>query len=897
MPLPLTRSRFLSRLAVIFTVLPLAISCTTIQKEQAIKVSSDLNNQGFLLRQKGNNKEALEYHEKALALRERYLGPEDPLVATSLYDLGVAHFHLGNYDEAEVYYRRALEIRQKTLPADHLEVAGSLIRLADLYRNLGDYEKAEPLYKRALAIREKRLGPDHPDVAWSLASLAILYTRTKDYATAEVLLNRALDIRERKLGKNHWDVGMTLSFLSPVYLAKGDYDKAVSAAERSVDLLQQQFGPDHPWVADRMTTLARAYMAGKDYEAAKVEFNKALAIYQGRYGEIHPVIANNLMNQAILCAKQGEFDEALSLGSKAQNINQVFIQKIMMFTSERQKIIFLSQPIFLLPLDVYLSIVHQYSRDNPSAQEEAFNAWLKRKGVALEAQKRFQQTLIDLDTPDAAQVFEELIEVRGQLSGLIFAGDGGGDPNTYRDKYNALMKKRDDLELKLIQRSRGFAAHQNMENASSESVAMKLPSQTVLIDIAKVRMFDFQETRPGKPHYFAFIIRSGNKGDVAMLDLGSAVEIDRTVSVYRSAIKDPLKSSMMSRQIYTKVFEPIKAQLGDVREIFVSPDGKLNLIPFEILQDPNGRFLIEDYTFNYINAGRELIGFGEKREKGGKALLMGDPDFEWQSEEPDGRTVKGTFVYSKKQRQETTESSELRGLHFTNLPWTREEVIAIHELLGKENADSYVGREATEEILLQRESPSMLHLATHGFFLSEEENLSLEGGIFDKEFETIPLATKGAAPTGGIKIKNPLLRSGIVLAGANKVIKSGNVEKSDGIVTAEKILGLRLRGTDLVVLSACETGVGVAERGEGIFGLRRAFTQAGARSMVMSMWSVPDRETKELMLELYNNILSRKMNRCQALRQAALKQMALTKQRYGIPHPFYWGGFVFLGEP
>jgi CHAT domain-containing protein len=153
------------------------------------------------------------------------------------------------------------------------------------------------------------------------------------------------------------------------------------------------------------------------------------------------------------------------------------------------------------------------------------------------------------------------------------------------------------------------------------------------------------------------------------------------------------------------------------------------------------------------------------------------------------------------------------------------------------------------------------------------------------------------AATKRTRIENPLLRSGIALAGANHALKSEERGRSDGIVTAEKILGLRLRGTDMVVLSACETGMGEVKTGEGVFGLRRAFTQAGTRSLVMSMWSVPDKETKELMIEFYKNIQSGKMSRCRALRQAALEEMKVVKQRYGHANPFYWGAFVFLGEP
>jgi CHAT domain-containing protein len=193
-------------------------------------------------------------------------------------------------------------------------------------------------------------------------------------------------------------------------------------------------------------------------------------------------------------------------------------------------------------------------------------------------------------------------------------------------------------------------------------------------------------------------------------------------------------------------------------------------------------------------------------------------------------------------------------------------------------------------------TPRILHLATHGFFLKDIEFSPLKH-LSSKRGISIVKANKKNLSIQRIKIENPFLQSGFVLAGANSTLKSSDSKNFDGIVTAEKILGLKLMGTDMVVLSACNTGVGEAKRGEGVFGLRRAFTQAGAKSLVMSMWSVPDKETKELMVEFYKNILSGKMNRCQALRQAALKEFKIVKERYGFPNPLFWGAFVFMGEP
>ena len=190
----------------------------------------------------------------------------------------------------------------------------------------------------------------------------------------------------------------------------------------------------------------------------------------------------------------------------------------------------------------------------------------------------------------------------------------------------------------------------------------------------------------------------------------------------------------------------------------------------------------------------------------------------------------------------------------------------------------------------QIESPRILHLATHGFFLTDQQIKAL----IDRRALLLPDDTPLPAD---IRIENSLLHSGLALAGVNRALELGEVEGSDGLLTAEEVLGLRLHGTDLVVLSACNTGTGKVKTGEGVYGLRRAFAQAGTKGLVMSMWPVPDKETKELMETFYQQIYFGKMNRSEALRQAALRQMQVVKDRYGHTNPLFWGAFIFLGEP
>jgi CHAT domain-containing protein len=393
------------------------------------------------------------------------------------------------------------------------------------------------------------------------------------------------------------------------------------------------------------------------------------------------------------------------------------------------------------------------------------------------------------------------------------------------------------------------------------------------------------------------VLHAGPGDRVALLDLGDAEAIDRLVARFKMRIAssnapDRQDALMDSRELHAKIFVPLQRELGVVKEIFIAPDGNLNLLPFEVLQGPDGKFLIEDYTFYYLGSGRDLLGFGTSQRPGGKALLLGDPNFDLGPEEK-ASTLRQLALAAGTDDAGVKRSTDLRGFQFARLPGTRQEVRAIHALLGADKADLFTDKAALEEVLRQKGTPRILHLATHGFFLSDQDLASLRDD--DRGMRQSWLGAAPPAKAG--KIENPLVRSGIALAGANRALAGSDLAQSDGLVTAEKILGLRLRGTDLVVLSACETGLGDVKNGEGVFGLRRAFTQAGAKSLVMSMWAVPDRETQELMVAFYTNMLSGKMNRAQALRQAALSQMQVVKARHGAAHPFFWGAFVFLGEP
>jgi len=579
-------------------------------------------------------------------------------------------------------------------------------------------------------------------------------------------------------------------------------------------------------------------------------------------------------------------------------IDSKLIDKVMGFTSEGEKIKFLSKQRG--NLHGLLSLINQYLAQSTSARKDALDVWLKRKGVILEAQKRFQEAIVYSDDPQAVKIFQELSRVRARLSKLAFGGPGKEGLEAHKKKIADLELQRERLEIRLSQLSQAFALKQKIAKADCEKVAGALPLNTALLDFARVEMFNFKakgrEKKLNPAHYLAFVLHAGNGDKVGMIDLGDAEKIDKTVAKLKKEISImEEKAIKSSREVYSLVFEPLRKELGDVKEIFISPDGNLNLIPFEVLQGPDGRYLIEDYTFNYLSAGRDVLGFGQIKGKGEKALLMGDPDFDMGSEEKNS-TLRKLVLRKSKQKEITRRSLDMKVFHFKRLPGTLEEVKAIHALLGEDKAALYTGKEALEEVLRQSGTPRILHLATHGFFLKDQDFSNIPVDLTKRAFSsfTIPVKEKGK----NLRIESPMLRSGFALAGANSSLKTINDKQADdGIVTAEEILGLRLRGTDMAVLSACDTGLGEVNTGEGVFGLRRAFAQAGVKSLIMSLWAVPDKETRELMIEFYKNIMTGKMNRCQALRQATLKEMKIVKKRYGHAYPLCWGGFVMVGDP
>jgi CHAT domain-containing protein/tetratricopeptide (TPR) repeat protein len=678
-----------------------------------------------------------------------------------------------------------------------------------------------------------------------------------------------------------------------MYANQGRHDRAEPMLRRALDIREETLGPAHQLTAATMSHLATLYKNRGEFAKAEPLYIKVLSAVEKSIGRQGRGAWSSLDNLALIAGAKGDFEAAHDYSKRAQGISARLIDQIMGFTSEDQKLRFLA--LQRESLELFLGLAAFHMSGNREAARDALTVWLRRKGVILEAQQRYQEALVLSGDAQAMEVFRALAGVRSQLSRLVFSGRGLESPKAHRARVDVLEAREAELEARLSKLSEPFAREKRARRADPAQVASALPRDGVLVDFALVRPYDYKafgtEERWGPAHYLAFVLPAGEPDDLTLVDLGEAGPIDREVVKLKSAVSGPdqsagKKADEAGAELYRLVFAKLEKEIKTARQIFVAPDGNLNLLPFEVLRGPDGTFLIQKFSFNYLSSGRDLTRFGLDRGAAGPPLLMGDPDFDLDSK-------------SKKQTMRTLglegppfaarRSTETRGMRFSELPGTGEELAAVSSALGP-SVEVYTGAAALEEVLLsQKKSPRILHLATHGFFLA------------DQQIERS--ADRGLTPTGDaplprrIRIENPLLRSGLALAGANRVADSTGLEGGDGLLTAEEVLRLNLWGTDMVVLSACNTGVGEVQAGEGVYGLRRAFLQAGAEGLVMSMWPVPDRETKGLMETFYKHIGFGEMSRAEALRQAALEQLEVARERYGHPHPLFWGAFVYMGDP
>jgi CHAT domain-containing protein/Tfp pilus assembly protein PilF len=847
-------------------------------------VAASLNNLALLYSERGSYAKAEQLYGHALTIWDKSLGPEHPHVAAALGNLANVYSKRGDYAKAELLSLRALNIWEKVLGPEHLDFAASLSDLATIYAERGDYAKAESLFQRALIIGEKAVGLEHRYVNDALINLAILYKQVGNYAKAEQLYKRALAIKQKVMGLEHPNVARNLTNFAALYQAKGDYTKAGQLLQQALTIQEKVLGPQHPDIASTLNNLAILYKNRGDYGKAEPLYQRTLAIEEEARGPEHPVVAESLHNLAVLYAAKGDITQAITFSLCANDLAERNFALILTLGSERQKLLYLDK--FSKQTDFTLWLHNQVASNDSEALNLAFTTLLRRKGRGLDVMTDTIVTLRSHATPEDQALFDKLADARSQLAALTLKGPDRAKPDTYSAQLKQFEDAVEKLEGKLSSRSAEF--RKQTLPVTLTAVQAALPTGSTLIEFAIYSPLDPKTQKRSSPRYLAYLLPA--QGQPKWVDLGEAATIDRAVDAWRKALRDPNRTDIkrLARALDEKVMRPVRSLLnqmpGDTRRLLIAPDGSLNLIPFAALVDERNRYLVERYSTNYLTSGRDLLRLQTSEPSKSAPLVLANPLF-GTGETGDAPLDQnsGNSPAADSVGNQAPARNDPREVFFQALPGTRREALAIKALLPE--ASLLLREDATEAALKQAHAPSILHIATHGFFLDDQEapppetrGLSTDNTLRISD----PRLIKWAA-----KIENPLLRSGLALAGVNKH-QGGD---DDGLLTAMEAASLDLWGTKLVVLSACDTGIGKVKNGEGVYGLRRALVLAGSESQVISLWPVSDRETRGLMAGYYRR-LQKGEGRGEALRQIQLEMLKGAKLR----HPYYWASFIQAGE-
>jgi CHAT domain-containing protein/lipopolysaccharide biosynthesis regulator YciM len=853
-------------------------------------VATSLNSLAELYRKMGNYQKAEPLYQRSLAIGEKVLGQEHPDVAASLNNLAALYRDMGNYQKAEPLYQRSLAIWEKALGQKHPLVAISLNNLAAMYQEMGDYQRAEPLYQRSLAIGEKVLGQEHPDVAASLNNLAALYRDMGNYQKAEPLYQRSLAIWEKALGQKHPLVAQSLNNLAGLYKDMGDYQKAEPLYQRSLAIKEKTLGQKHPDVATSLNNLAGLYLNMGNNQKAEPLYQRSLAILEKALGLEHPDVAISLNNLALLYQAQGDIARALEFLNRGSNIQESNLALILTIGSEAQKSAYIAT--LSGKTDSTVSLHVQAAPNNPQATRLALTTVLQRKGRVLDSLTDSLQTLRQNLKPEDQTLLDQLATTRSQLSALIFKPVDHKQRDQYRQQVGTLKAQADELEATLSRRSAAFRT--KSQPVTLEAIQPLIPADAALVELALYKPFNPKATKRyegwGNPRYVAYILHS--TGEPKWVDLGEAEPINQAATDFRKALQsDSSNVKPVARTLDEKLMQPIRKLLGNTRNVLLSPDSQLNLIPFAALVDENNRYLVENYSINYLSSGRDLLRLQNHAKSRSESVIVANPDYDKPGDPTSVAIIsrgESSQIAAAQPINLSTKPAQTRGvldsdriqqLEFTALSYTEQEAKAISPMLP--GATLLTGSQATENAIKQLQAPTILHIATHGFFLQDVPLVA------PPDFSsTILQGTRSAIPNVR-PTENPLLRSGLALAGANPR-KSGN---EDGILTALEAAGLNLSGTKLLVLSACKTGLGDVQNGEGVYGLRRAFAIAGAESQLMSLWAVNDYRTNHLMVNYYQR-LKNNVGRSEALRQTQLEML----QKPESQHPYYWAAFIPSGD-
>ncbi|PXF55240.1 MAG: hypothetical protein C4B58_15175 [Deltaproteobacteria bacterium] len=720
-------------------------------------------------------------------------------------------YRQGKYQQGIALAEEAYHYALEHLGTEHPDTLTSMNNLAALYQSQGRYSEAELLYKQALQLREKVLGKEHPNTLGSMNNLAALYRSQGRYSEAEPLYKQVLQLREKVPGREHPDTLTSMNNLAAVYESQGRYSEAEPLYKQALQLCEKVLGKEHPNTL--ITQLSYVYLLVNEQR-------------------IQP--AFRLMKQMENRLLSRSFQELY--GTYTERVRRLYLTTISNFQ------------------DVVFTLAEKY----PTGEHIRFaaNVVLRWKQVYADETAFQHRFLCVSHDPDVERLRDTIKSLRAEVSWLVYH-PADRDIQPIRNKLRS-------AEAELREKVKVYRSGLLVTSAGIDQILGRMPDNSGLIEFRMYRPVNFKTGEFGNIHWAAYLLLSDieAKQQIFFADLG---KVEGTLS------------GAKADHLYQRLLGSFDAQINGLKRLYIAPDGSLNLVSFSSLLLPDGRYLVQRQEVDRLQTGRDFLRPAPVKSSN---ILVAVGGVNYDRPMADKVAVEngkaGDSIRTAAAYPNQRAGGELGRPNY--LEYSRKEVARI-DLLYKYNCKGgkaliYQGDDATEDRLkTMKHAPRILHLSTHGFYLSSEKMDEWAG-------------------------EEPLALSGLALAGANQGL-SGLVDRDtgdDGLLYGLEILSLDLQGTELVSLSACDTGKGVVDYSEGVYGLVRAFRTAGARSVLMTLRSVDDQEARDFMIKFYEIWLSSKDNPspAQALHRTRPHFINQTlKPEYRDPE--MWSPYVMVG--
>jgi CHAT domain-containing protein/Tfp pilus assembly protein PilF len=845
--------------------------------------------QALLLCNLGRLDRALAYQREALALFEKALPAGDPRLAPFLHNHGILLQRQGKPDEARRYYEQSLGLLRAAGPAQHVDLAQALSDVGALFAGVGQPEKARSCFVEALALRRRLLPPQHPAIARSLSDLGAALCSAGQRDQARLLLEEALALERKALPARHANLALTLTNLGAVHYHTGRLPQARDCFREALAIRRAPKSPDRGEVGKALQNLALVCQEEGRVDEALRSCEEARGLLTQALPAGHPTLCANLCLHGQLLHEAGQPDAAWASLREAALLQARHVARTAAGSAQADHAGLLRDT--RVYLGVLLSAAFQAPAPSARQRQEALAAVLAYRAVSSAAVALRLEAVAGGGDPRAARLLAQLQEVRRRLADLLLQGTGGRTPNHYRAQCDKLAGEAETLERELAAAVKPYAKLHRAAATEPAQLAAQLPDGTVLVVFVRYLPYTFQggnwRSRWGEPRYAALLLRRGGPdgapAEVDLVSLGAAAPLDQAVQAWRRHVQTGTVDGPAERALREALWGPLARVLPKATtRLVLALDGALAGVPFEALRLSEGEYLIERYAVHYVTSGRDLFPRPRPAQEPPVAVVLADPDYDTLGGAAGGAGLPGP--------------RPAPGLPpFRRLPGFAREADAVTRLLQDQagwRAQPLRQLEATEEALAQAKRMRLLYCITHGFFLEDQERPKQAAALLRK------LEVSGSLSEAP-RLPDPRLRSGLALAGANKAQERAAKGLSDGLLTALEVENLDLWGTELVVLSACETGRGEVQVGEGVLGLRRAFQIAGAQTVLASLWMVPDQETERLMTECLKRWLDGAPP-AEALRQAQLQMIRQLRQGAGAKRqapPLYWAGFICHGQP